>query len=732
MVCAFGLVATVIGGFFAYPVLEQWWEEGAELAQQHQSHVLSHPGWSFPARVWTEAVDPSKIPAKHRIAEAKARNYQANCKSIQAGEYCEKTGVVIPRQGNTLEPIFMGWLIGPDSELRAHLPLQEAPKHLIDAIISAEDASFYEHLGVNFKSMGRAVWANLNEGGYAQGGSTLTMQVVRNLSQQKEKTITRKLREMVMAMSVDNHLGKDGVLQMYLDAPYLGQRGGISICGFEEASWFYFNHSAHDLSLAEAATLAAILPAPGKFSPDTHPEEAKIRRDRVLNSMVALGYDVHEALATPVQTTQEKIFLEPEFPAYFSVMRDYLAQTLPPEQLYGAGLEITAGINVGIQMISEEVFKKKTAMFEARYGRKSAGELQSVGILMDVHNSQLLAVYGGQGMDPHGFNRASQARRQPGSAFKPVVYAMAFSQPPKPDGSPSFSMASTVPNNLRTFKTPQGDWRPKNIDEVYHKEVSLAFGLVESQNIATASLLEQLGGPQPLIKFASSLGFDTSKYPEELGLALGQAEVTPLEMARLIGTLAADGLRASGIPVIRAMDAAGQEVLHAPALGDRILSHAAALQTRELMRQVVEGGTGQEVRGKEGEPGYLGRVMGKTGTTDGQKDLWFIGATPDLAGVVWIGYDTPAPIRNTARHVAAPLWGWWFRAITENKEDPAFIDDPNYITAPICAESGKLANESCWWLKGSFLKGQAPKEACPYHHMLAPVATEEVIDEDVP
>ncbi|MFN7145439.1 MAG: biosynthetic peptidoglycan transglycosylase, partial [Myxococcota bacterium] len=183
------------------------------------------------------------------------------------GEFCAKKSVVVPRSGDALEPVLLGWLIGPDAEIREHLPLAEAPRHLIDAILVAEDRAYHEHHGVNLKAMLRAVVANAQEGGYAQGGSTLTMQVVRNLAQRREKTVDRKLREMVLAWAIDEHLGKDGVLQMYLDAPYLGQRGSLSISGFRAAARHYFGKDATELSLAEAATLAAILPAPGKFAP---------------------------------------------------------------------------------------------------------------------------------------------------------------------------------------------------------------------------------------------------------------------------------------------------------------------------------------------------------------------------------------------------------------------------------------------------------------------------------
>lgn len=710
-----GLVGLGVAAVPAATVAREWAAEGVALADAHKAHAVSHPGWSFPARVYTAPTPMTENP-KRLVAEAKARGYVEDCKDTGPGEFCGKTSAVVPRSGDALEPVLLGWLIGPDAEIREHLPLAEAPKHLIDAILAAEDRAYHAHHGVNLKAMARAVFANVQDGGYAQGGSTLTMQVVRNLAQRREKTVDRKLREMVLAWAIDDHLGKDGVLQMYLDAPYLGQRGSLSICGFQAATLHYFGKDAKDLTLAEAATLAAILPAPGRFAPDRSPDRAKERRDRVLAAMRQLyGYDVTAALAEPVATVTPEPLVE-RWPAYLSATRAWLETTLPPEILYGAGLVVTTGLDVHAQEEAEKLFPAKTKSFETMVGKRGDGPPQAAGVLLDVETGLVRAVYGGSDVTSTSFNRATQARRQSGSSFKPVVYALAFSQT-NPDGMPKYTAAHVEPNAPRTFKTPQGDWRPRNVGGEYSETACLAQGLAWSQNIATAALLEEVGGPKALLPFAAKLGFDVSKYPEEMGLALGQGEATPLEMAQFTAIVANGGRKVTGTPVLRAVDAAGVERIGPPVAGEQVLTPEAAALTRELMRLVIDVGTGGAARGAGGEAGYQGQALGKTGTTDGEKDLWFVGATPTLATSVWLGYDVPAPLGAAASDFAAPLWGWWMNRVTKFQgEAPTFLDEPKIARRWVCTVTGKLSGATCKGISAPFLTGTAPKEGCPIEH----------------
>lgn len=692
-----------------------WWRQGVRLAQAHLAFESVHRGWSFPARMFSGRV-PMTEPAERLVEEAKARGYRERCPRPLAGEYCAKTGTVVPRAGDELEPLLLGWIVGPDAEIREHLPLEEAPRHLVDAIVAAEDRSFREHPGVDFVGLVRAALTNARRGGYTQGGSTLSMQVVRAFSGRRERDLVRKLREAVMALAVDRSLGKDGVLQAYLDIPYLGQRGGLSICGFQAAARHYFGKDARELDLAEAATLAAILPAPGRFAPDRHPREARQRRDRLLLAMAKLqGYEVSVALRRPV-TTVPPAPLEERHPAFLSAARAWLFERLPEQQIHGAGLVVSVGIDLRAQRVTEELFEQMTREFDRRV-TPSPQPLQSAGVLLDLETGRLLALWGGAGLTATGFNRATQAFRQAGSAFKPLVYALAFGQPPLEDGSPRFTASSLEPNAPRVFHTEQGDWRPRNAGYEYSPTASLADGLIWSRNIATASLLERLGGPRALVDFAHTFGFSVERLPAEMGLALGQGEVTVLQMAQLAAAIGNGGWRVEGTPVVRVVDQRGRELLSPPARGPRVLSESAASLTRELMRQVIAAGTGgAAARGLDGAPGYPGPAIGKTGTTDEERDVWFVGATPRLAGAVWLGRDEPEGLGHSASELAAPLWGWWMRRLDPRPPADGFADEVELVRRWICASTGKLTGPACRPLRAPFLPGSEPKARCGLPH----------------
>ena len=723
-----GLVAA------AWLVLLPWWEatraDAVAMVDRHRTHDTAHPGWSFPGRVWS-APAPLDAPAVVVAREAKARGYVAACPPTAPGEYCAKTGKVIPRGGRfpegdqpagtegwtrpaALEPVLLGWLVGDDAELRLHLPLADAPPHLIAALLASEDANFRDHRGVDPWGLLRAAWVT-GSGEGKQGASTLSMQLVRNLTQDKERSLARKLREIATAVAIDQHLGKDGLLEMYLDAPYLGQDGNLSVCGFEAASRFYWGKGAKDLTLSESATLAGILPAPGRWSPDAHPADAKVRRDLVLDRLLVTGYDpaaVEAARAEPVEAHARSLMPNERYPAYLSATRDALERELPREIVYGAGLDVWTALDPGLQDATDRLLDERSQYLEKTVGRRGTGRLLVATALIDKRGA-LVAIGDPSMKASTDFNRATQARRQAGSSFKPLVYALAFNEV-KDDGTPKFTMASTVPNMPRTFPNTDG-WRPKNIGGRYSTTTALANALPQSLNIATASLLEQAGGPQPLIDLAKRFGIDTREFPAEMGLALGQGTVTPFEMARFVASLIADGHKVEGSPILLAVDGDGdvRASLHPP--GEAVISVEAAKLTRELMRLVVAQGTGGAVHGGGGFPGYDGEIIGKTGTANDEKDLWFIGATPEYSGALWLGYDQPTRIGASASDFAAPLFGWWFKDLTEGTTHPKF-EKGDLERRWICTQSGLSSGAGCSGVQGSFIPGTAPKGSCPIVH----------------
>jgi len=700
-----------------------------ELADAHLAYEIAHPGWSFPARVWSDAV-PLDTPPERLVEQAHLRGYDDACPATQPGQVCPDDGSVVPRGGRfpegvqppgiegwtrplALEPVRFGTLIGPDAEIRQHLPAEEAPDLLLAAIVAAEDEDFYEHRGVDFRGLLRAALVNARGGSYAQGASTLTMQVVRNLSQDKDKTLRRKLREAAAALALDQHLGKQGVLQVYLDAPYLGQDGSFSVCGFQAAARYYYGVDARDLSLSQAATLAGILPAPGRFAPDRHPEEARQRRDLVLGRMADAGFDVAAALAEPVVASPHP-WPEDRYPSYLQAVRSWLERSLDPGVLYGAGLDVWTALDLAAQERGDALIPERLAYLEKAVGRRGKEPLQAAGAVVSSHSGYLVAIYGGTQQTQTDFNRATQARRQPGSSIKPIVYALALSLRDD-EGKPRFTAAHAVRNSRGVFPDTNG-WNPRNVGGGYTPTASLAYGLAWSQNIATAALLAESGGPVAMKKLAWRLGFDTTGWPDELGLALGQAEVTPLEQARFVATIIGEGRLASAWPVMSATDPAGRSRLQTEGFGERVLPADTAALTRELMRGVITQGTGGAARGGGGFPGFSGNAIGKTGTTDSEKDLWFIGGSPEYSAALWIGYDQPTRIGASASDLAAPLWGWWMRALHEGLPRADFGGSVELTSRAICQETGLRSNGTCPLIGAPFLPGTEPRATCPTVH----------------
>ena len=273
----------------------------------------------------------------------------------------------------------------------------------------------------------------------------------------------------------------------------------------------------------------------------------------------------------------------------------------------------------------------------------------------------------------------------------------------------------TVPNKRRTFPNTNG-WRPRNNGGRYSSTSTLTKALTKSENIATASLLEQLGGPQQLIDYSTRLGFNTDDYPLEMGLALGQAEVTPLEMGCFVAMLANGGTQVYGLPITHAIDRNGTNHIYITGLGRRLIPVQTVTLTREIMRLVILQGTGGSSRGANGEKGYTGTAFGKTGTTDKNKDLWFIGSTPTYAGALWLGYDKPINLRASASDLASPLWGWWMRAVHNGIPWQKNFKGSDIKKRYLCGDSGKYRNETCKTMPIPTLLTHRPRGRCDIDH----------------
>ena len=524
-------------------------------------------------------------------------------------------------------------------ENRTLAPFDKIPRHVVNAFVAAEDANFFNHRGVDFTAIARAAVKDLLGGSFAQGGSTITQQTVKNLFLTREKSISRKLKELILAYRMERKMSKEEILYLYLNQIYLGE----GAYGVEAASRSYFGKGVNELGVAEGALLAGLPKAPARYSPRTHPEHAKARQRYVLRRMVEAGF-LSQAEADNAYAARIVLAPPPTFrtkAAYFlEQVRITLAEKYGTEPLYRDGLRIYTTIDTRLQEAAHDSLIEGIRATEEK--NKYEG-LQGAVLALDPHTGAVLAMVGGTDFAQSQFNRALQARRQPGSAFKPIVYAAALSE-----GKTLVSMTDDSP--IEFDRTEEELWKPKNYDGTFLGPIPLIEALARSRNLATIRLLNEVGVDSAL-RTAKALGI-SSPIARNLSIALGSSGVTPLEMCVAYATFANGGLRPEPYFLREVRDARGNVLERTTPTAERAISPDTAYLMVRMMQEVIRNGTGRAAR-------RLGHnLAGKTGTTNENTDAWFIGYSPDLVGGVWIGFDTPRPLgdRQSAAAVALPIW----------------------------------------------------------------------------
>lgn len=524
-------------------------------------------------------------------------------------------------------------------EKRTLAPYNKIPRHVINAFVAAEDANFFEHRGVDFTAIARAAIKDLLGGSFAQGGSTITQQTVKNLFLTREKSISRKLKELILAYRMERKMSKEEILYLYLNQIYLGE----GVYGVEAASRSYFGKGVDELGLAEGALLAGLPKAPTRYSPRTHPDLAKGRQRYVLRRMVEAEFlsqaEADTAYAAKIVLAPPSTFRSKA--AYFlEQVRMVLAEKYGTESLYRDGLRIYTTIDTRLQEAAHDALIEGIRAMEKK--NKYEG-LQGAVLSLDPHTGAVLAMVGGTDFVQSQFNRALHARRQPGSAFKPIVYAAALST-----GKTLVSMTDDSP--IEFDRTEEELWKPKNYDGTFLGSIPLIEALARSRNLATIRLLNDVGVDSAL-RTSKALGI-TSPIARNLSIALGSSGVTPLEMCVAYATFANGGLRPAPFFLREVRDAQGNVLERTAPTAERAIPPDTAYLMVRMMQEVILNGTGRAARG-------LGHnLAGKTGTTNENTDAWFIGYSPDLVAGVWIGFDTPRPLgdRQSAAAVALPIW----------------------------------------------------------------------------
>jgi len=711
----------------------------------------SAPGWTYPSRVYSDRIDldPARgWPRGYLEAALAARGYRPAVRPLpEPGTYAAAAGGLevylrgfaypesLARPARVrlefargllsrvsagpggpatprLEPVLLRVYTATDNPVeRTFVRLEEMPPALRAAVVAAEDRRFFRHFGVDVRGTGRALYHNVRRRSGLQGGSTLTQQLARSLFLHRRRTLGRKLEESALAVGLEIVLSKRDILEMYLNAVYLGNAGPVEIGGVAEGARHFFDKSVRELTLPEAALLAGVIPAPNLYSPFKNPKLALARRNQVLRDMVEAGR-LDSSAARRAQAAPLTVRRGRPRPSLFPFFTDYavaeLGRRLPPGDLAARGLRVFTTLDPVWQARAETQLALGVADVERWYGRRGPQPLEGAACLLEPGSGRVRALVGGRDYRRSPFNRATQSLRQPGSAFKPIIYAAAFDRHWKDKG---FSAATTVPDLPREFPTPEGPWRPRNDDGTYHERVTLARALAKSLNVATANLTERVG-PRTVAEYAARLGI--AGVRPVISIGLGTSEVTLAQLAGVFATLQNDGVRVEPQPLRLAAAADGRVAFRPAPPHDRVFQAPAARLTVQLLRGVVDFGTAYSLKS---QCGFRRPAAGKTGTTDDYKDAWFVGFTPEVLCAVWLGYDQPAPLGDTAAGTAVPVWARVVSAVLAEFPARALPEPAEFEFALIDPYSGGVATPYCpSRIRAAFLRGTAPARACAVDH----------------
>jgi len=610
-----------------------------------------------------------------------------------------------------LEPELVGAYYGPHHEQRELVRVGDVPQHLIDAVLAVEDQRFEQHAGVDPRRIAGALLANLRAGGITQGGSTLTQQLVKNFFLSPERSYRRKLNEAAMAVIVEARYDKNAILEAYLNEIYLGQRGSTSIHGVGEASRLYFGKNVHQISLEEAALLAAIIQSPNRHSPYRQPERALSRRDlvlRLMNEQERIDQASYEAaVATPLRLAE--MTPEPREARYFL---DALQRQLPdyydPESLTTEGLRIYSTLDVRLQRAATQVVREELERLEKNVPslkpRPGAG-LQACLVALRPQTGEVLALVRGRSYAESQFDRCTQGRRPAGSVFKPFVYMAALEPVP---GGPVMTLASFVDDTPLKVPVPGGIWEPRNFTRKFHGRVSVRTALEKSYNVAAARIGRRVGIDR-VIDVARRLGIE-SEMQRVPALAIGAADLTPLELARAYATIANGGIRPRVRTFEDVVDPDGGSVQRQPIDFERVLDAGTAYLAVSLLEGVVNRGTGKKVRAA----GIEGPVAGKTGTSNDERDAWFVGFTPEMVVAIWVGFDAPRSLGLPSSQIAAPIFARFLKEVTGGQVRGSFRKPGDVAAVAIHPPTGALALAGCSQERTEyFLRGTEPTTTCP-------------------
>ncbi|MGH9329849.1 MAG: transglycosylase domain-containing protein, partial [Vicinamibacterales bacterium] len=619
----------------------------------------------------------------------------------------------------TLEPPLLTGLVNAGREKRRMVPLAQIPKPLVNAVLAIEDRRFYEHPGVDPIRMVGALLSNVFGDRLYSGASTVTQQLARNffLTDQMaieqatgQRSLRRKLKEQFMSIVLEGRASKDEILELYLNDVYLGQRGSFAIHGVAEASRLFFGKDVSNVTLAEGAMIAGVIQT-ARHSPFRDAARAKERRNIVLKAMVEAGYVSDEAAARAARepVTIALRALDAEAP-YFV---DYIGQEMQawrPDLTRGdKPVDVYTTLDLHLQRVAEDAMRAGLPQVDAILARRRRPPAQAALIAADPRTGEILALVGGRSYNQSQFNRAVTARRQPGSVFKPFVYLSAFERAAELSRT-DLTPATLVWDEPTEFMfEDQPPYAPGNYEGEYDGEITLRRALALSRNVVAVKVAETTGYDH-VASLWKKIGAGTPPRPFP-SIALGVFEATPLEIATAF-TLFANGGVMRPLRAIEKVADGGKEIAPRQGRTKQIAREDTTFLVTSMMRSVLNEGTGAGARAA----GFALDAAGKSGTTNDLRDAWFVGFTPELLTVVWVGLDDNRPVGLSGTQAALPIWTAFMTRALAGRPNRPFEPPAGITLVDIDRDTGRLAQPACPRVyREAFLAGTAPTAACDLH-----------------
>lgn len=599
---------------------------------------------------------------------------------------------------------------------RIPVRLDSIPDYISNAAIAVEDKEFYNHPGINLRRMAKVIWVNLIRRSFVQGASTITQQLSRNIFLHLKKKMIRKIKEIYLALLIERHYSKDKILEMYLNEIYIGYGN----YGIGAASEYYFDKELDSVSLSEAAALIGLIASPGRYSPYNSYEKFIKRRNFVLKELNREGYigvedldsALSESLSVVDHSSKNKIG-----PYYINEVKKQMNSIFGSAYRTWGGYKVYTTMDKNMQILADSLTEwglsrvekhwhltPKDSIPDSLIHSENIPYIQGAIVVMEPKTGYVLSLVGGRDFKHSLFNRATQAKRQAGSAFKPFLYTAAIDN--------GFSPSDFV-FDLPIVKEVAGQtYAPGNYDSTFMGKITLRKALSKSRNGAAVRLGQEVG-PFTVVDYAHKMGIESYLDPV-ISIPLGTSGVTPLEMVRGYATLANLGEKIEPIFIKKVEDRYGNIVYESRVVNKRVLSKGISYIMVSMLQSVFDEGTAYGAR----RQGFKLTAAGKTGTTDNFTDGWFIGFTPDLVVGVWVGYDYPKRIGNHASGagIALPIWTKFMKAVVDSTKDCQFPEPDNIVFRYVCTESGQLATPQCPKVKREvFIRGNEPKRRCSLH-----------------